>query len=47
MQSVAVIGGSGFIGTRLIRRLQRSPKFEVSILDKVENPEFNGITRLC
>lgn len=34
MQTINVIGGSGFIGTRLIRRLRNNPQLSVQITDK-------------
>jgi nucleoside-diphosphate-sugar epimerase len=38
MQKIDIVGGSGFIGTRLIRRLQLNREYDTSIVDK--NPSF-------
>jgi nucleoside-diphosphate-sugar epimerase len=35
MQTINVIGGSGFIGTRLVRRLRNKEQLSVQIIDKV------------
>lgn len=40
MQSVAVIGGSGFIGTRLVSRLIRRKDRHISIIDKSPSSDF-------
>ncbi len=37
---VAIIGGSGFIGTRLSQRLQNAETVEFSIIDKVQSAAF-------
>ena len=42
---VIVIGGSGFIGTWLVRRLTRSSDGNVTIVDKVLSREFPGLTQ--
>ena len=44
---VLILGGSGFIGTRLCNRLQRNSKFEFDILDKCISNEFPEKTFLC
>lgn len=47
MLKISVTGGSGFIGTRLIRRLQAAGKFDVKIIDKVKSVSFPDISELC
>jgi nucleoside-diphosphate-sugar epimerase len=47
MLKISVTGGSGFIGTRLIRRLQAAGKFDVKIIDKVKSASFPDISELC
>lgn len=37
---VHLIGGSGFIGTRLVQRLKSQPKFEIKIIDKATSNAF-------
>lgn len=44
---IAVIGGSGFIGTRLVNRLWRNRKTQVSIVDKIESISFPGLTTVA
>lgn len=44
---IAVIGGSGFIGTRLVNRLIASSQFDVTILDKVESITHPKISNLA
>lgn len=44
---IDVIGGSGFIGTRLVRRLQKSAPGRCSILDKSPSLAFPGIYMPC
>jgi len=39
MHTVNVIGGSGFIGTRLIRRLRNNAQLSVQITDKAPSNE--------
>ena len=34
IQNINVIGGSGFIGTRLVRRLQKNYSLDSKIIDK-------------
>jgi GlcNAc-P-P-Und epimerase len=46
MQTISVIGGSGFIGTRLIKRLNTQSKFNLSIVDKVSSQLFPGLVTL-
>lgn len=48
MKKICVIGGSGFIGTRLINRLQHSShKFQISNLDKTMSQTHPGLTKLA
>lgn len=46
MQAIDVVGGSGFIGTRLVRRLQGQNKFNVKILDKSPSMLFPSLAVL-
>ena len=46
MEKITVIGGSGFIGTRLMMRLKSISNFEVKILDKVVSKAFLEDTNL-
>lgn len=41
MKNIIVIGGSGFVGTRLCQRLSRSPALRFTIVDKALSPEFS------
>jgi GlcNAc-P-P-Und epimerase len=50
MNEVCVVGGSGFIGTRLVKRLLESNKCNVKIIDKapsVSFPELVSIGDVC
>lgn len=47
MQPVDVIGGSGFIGTRLVRRLKRKSQFNLKIVDITSSKAFSDLTILC
>jgi len=47
MTPVCVIGGSGFIGTRLVERLQRTGRFGLRIVDKVMSRDFPALTTLA
>ena len=40
MQNINVIGGSGFIGTRLVRRLRNNSSIDIKIIDKVSSNAF-------
>lgn len=40
MQNIIIIGGAGFIGTRLCNRLSKFPVQSFTIVDKVLSPEF-------
>ncbi len=46
MQNVNVIGGSGFIGTRLIRRLRDKAEVDSKIIDKVPSKAFPDLVLL-
>jgi GlcNAc-P-P-Und epimerase len=43
---VLVIGGSGFIGTRLVRRLVNNEQLDINIFDKVDGKTFANLTIL-
>lgn len=43
MNRVLVIGGSGFIGTRLVRRLCCNEQLDINIFDKVPSKVFAGL----
>jgi nucleoside-diphosphate-sugar epimerase len=48
MKNVCIIGGSGFVGTRLIKRLLlRGHEFNISNLDKNMSQEHPSITKLA
>jgi len=44
---VAIVGGSGFIGTCLARRLQRSGSMDLSIVDKVGSKAYPSISHVA
>lgn len=44
LNRVLVVGGSGFVGTRLVDRLVTSGQFSVKILDKIKGNFFREIT---
>lgn len=46
MRNVIVIGGSGFIGTRLIQRLKNKKSDEIKIIDKAPSKAFPDLIRL-
>jgi nucleoside-diphosphate-sugar epimerase len=46
MQIVNVVGGSGFVGTRLVHRLGRNGAFESKIVDKVTSNAFPALVTL-
>ncbi len=46
MRNVNVIGGSGFIGTRLIRRLINNDNAVIKIIDKVPSKAFSDLVTL-
>ncbi len=45
--NVAILGGSGFIGTRLCKRLLRREKVNVKVLDKVKSEAFPELWKKC
>ncbi len=47
MKNVCVIGGSGFVGTRLICRLEQAGNYQITNLDKVSSRRYPGLTRLA
>jgi nucleoside-diphosphate-sugar epimerase len=47
MQTVSVIGGSGFIGTRLVARLISNEQISVKIVDKVPSNAFSDLVQLA
>ena len=48
MKKICIIGGSGFVGTRLINRLiSRGHEFQITNLDKVMSLAHPGITQLA
>ncbi len=47
MRSIDVIGGSGFIGTRLVHRLISKNQYAVQIIDKVSSKEHPDLVTLC
>ena len=46
MQTVNVIGGSGFIGTRLVRRLRNKEQLDSKIIDKAPSKAFPDLVTL-
>ncbi|CAI0756611.1 NAD-dependent epimerase/dehydratase family protein [Serratia entomophila] len=42
-RKVAIIGGSGFIGTRLVKRLNARSDLSLTIIDKQPSPQFPGL----
>jgi nucleoside-diphosphate-sugar epimerase len=46
MQNINVIGGSGFIGTRLVRRLRSNKQLSVQITDKAPSNENSDLVTL-
>ncbi len=47
MQIINVIGGSGFIGTRLVRRLKNNGQYTVKIIDKLASKTFPDLVKLA
>jgi GlcNAc-P-P-Und epimerase len=47
MLNVDVIGGSGFIGTRLVRRLKSKNQFILKIIDKAPSQSFSKLVTDC
>lgn len=46
MQNINIIGGSGFIGTRLVRRLRSKERLSVQIIDKVPSESYPELVKL-
>lgn len=46
MQTVNIIGGSGFIGSRLVRRLRANEQFNLKIIDKAPSKSFPDLAVL-
>jgi nucleoside-diphosphate-sugar epimerase len=46
LKNILVIGGSGFVGTRLVRRLFDDDSCSVGIFDKVRSAIFPGLTTI-
>jgi len=44
---VAIIGGSGFVGTRLMEALKQDQEFEFLNIDKLQSGTFPAITRIA
>lgn len=47
MKRITVIGGSGFIGTRLVKRLLGRRIFDIEIVDKVISKKYPDLTSLA
>lgn len=47
MIKIAIIGGSGFIGTRLVDRLVQNQNLSIIILDKVESKKYPKLYQHC
>ncbi len=45
--NISVIGGSGFIGSRLVERLSATNRYKVNILDKAPSNRFNHLVEIC
>jgi nucleoside-diphosphate-sugar epimerase len=45
MQNVTVVGGSGFIGSRLVRRLKSDVQLDVNIVDKASSDAFADLVK--
>jgi nucleoside-diphosphate-sugar epimerase len=46
MRNINIIGGSGFIGTRLVRRLRSNVHLSVQIIDKAPSREYFDLVKL-
>lgn len=44
---IALIGGSGFVGTNLIALLGQNPNYELLNIDKLPSERYNSITRIA
>lgn len=47
MMNIAIIGGSGFIGTRLVDRLIKNKRLSVTILDNVKSKKYPKLYQYC
>jgi len=47
MQNINIIGGSGFIGTRLSKRLTKGGSSQIRIIDKVSSKSFPDLTSIA
>ena len=47
MMKIMIIGGSGFIGTRLVDRLIKNQALSISILDKIESKKYPNLYQHC
>lgn len=47
MQTIDIIGGSGFIGTRLVRRLVSREQLNVRVIDKASSRSYPNLTTLA
>jgi len=45
--NLCIIGGSGFIGTRLVRRLRANEHQNVKIIDKAPSKSFHELVSIC
>jgi len=47
INGILIIGGSGFIGTRLVIRLRAHSEFLIGIFDKAPSKVFSNLTSIC
>jgi nucleoside-diphosphate-sugar epimerase len=47
MRIIDIVGGSGFIGTRLVERLSKRNDLKVRIIDKVQSRSFPSLTSIA
>ena len=47
MMNIVIVGGSGFIGTRLADRLIKNKGLSVKILDKIESEKYPNLYQYC
>lgn len=45
--NLCIIGGSGFIGTRLVRRLRINGHLSIKLIDKAPSKTFNELVSIC
>jgi len=45
--NLCIIGGSGFIGTRLVRRLRINGHLNIKLIDKAPSKTFNELVSIC